>query len=157
MVRRGTEWRCPTPSSCCCCLTERTLFSPYGGNLYSDLFFVKYIENPLYVQLMSGKPIPMKIIMLGDPVTGKTSLVETYRVGKHRVPWSTVRDPVSKSILLNLGQNEVVVNIHVWDTGGQEKFRYIPYIYYRGAHGCVIVFDATQPVEESKAQVQRWV
>eukprot|EP00759_Apiculatamorpha_spiralis_P045473 PhF_6_TR42189/c1_g2_i5/m.63826/K07897/RAB7A; Ras-related protein Rab-7A len=105
---------------------------------------------------MSGKPIPLKIIMLGD-VTGKTSLVETYREGKHCVPWSTVRDPVSKSILLNLGQNEVVVNIHVWDTGGQEKFRHIPYIYYRGAHGCVIVYDVTQPLEESKAQVQRWV
>eukprot|EP00759_Apiculatamorpha_spiralis_P045475 PhF_6_TR42189/c1_g2_i7/m.63828 len=108
---------------------------------------------------MSNKPFPLKIIMLGDPGTGKTTLVETYREGKgDYVSRPTLGTSlVIKPILLNFGQNEVVVDLHVWDTGGHERYRNVPPIYYRGAHGCVIVYDVTQPLDESKAQVQRWV
>eukprot|EP00759_Apiculatamorpha_spiralis_P045467 PhF_6_TR42189/c1_g2_i11/m.63833/K07887/RAB5A; Ras-related protein Rab-5A len=101
----------------------------------------------------------MKIIMLGDLETGKSTLVETLLKGNHHEPVASTIGGllVMKSFLLNFGQNEVVVTINVWDTGGCERYRNVPPIYYRGAHGCVIVYDVTQPLDESKAQVQRWV
>jgi len=46
------------------------------------------------------------------------------------------------------------VNLQVWDTAGQEKFRTITSGYYRGANGVVIVFDITN--KHSFDNVKRW-
>ena len=44
------------------------------------------------------------------------------------------------------------IKLQVWDTAGQERFRYCPVLtasavtrsYYRGAAGCVLVYDVTR-------------
>ena len=33
--------------------------------------------------------------------------------------------------------------MHLWDTAGQEKFRSISSIYFRGADGVIVVYDIT--------------
>ena len=33
--------------------------------------------------------------------------------------------------------------LQVWDVSGQDRFQSIGRSYYRGAHGCVVVFDVT--------------
>ena len=35
--------------------------------------------------------------------------------------------------------------LQIWDTAGQEKFRSISTMYFRGAHGVCLVFDLTNP------------
>lgn len=34
----------------------------------------------------------------------------------------------------------------MWDLAGQDNFRYVSRTYFRGASGCVIVFDLTKRV-----------
>ena len=45
--------------------------------------------------------------------------------------------------------------MHIWDTGGHEKFRSMINLYYRDAVGAVICFDLTD--EKSFESVRFWV
>ena len=46
------------------------------------------------------------------------------------------------------------VNFKVWDTAGQEKYRSLSRMYYRGAAAAILVYDLTNP--ESFKGMQRW-
>ena len=45
----------------------------------------------------------------------------------------------------NIEINGHDVQLHIWDTAGQEKFMTISKSFYRGSHGVFIVFDITNP------------
>ena len=47
----------------------------------------------------------------------------------------------SKSI--ELGNN--LVKLQLWDTAGQEKYKSLSKVYYKGSSGVLIVYDATDP------------
>ena len=61
----------------------------------------------------------------------KTKLINISTVG---TPFS------SSSYQLSDGS---LVNVRIFDTGGQEKFRALGHQYYRGADGCLLVYDIT--------------
>ena len=61
----------------------------------------------------------------------KTKLINISTVG---TPFS------SSSYQLSDGS---LVNVRIFDTGGQEKFRALGHQYYRGANGCLLVYDIT--------------
>ncbi|RUS87870.1 hypothetical protein EGW08_004348, partial [Elysia chlorotica] len=44
--------------------------------------------------------------------------------------------------------------IRVMDTGGQERYRSMTSSYYRGVHGCLLVFDVTR--EETFNNIMIW-
>ena len=56
------------------------------------------------------------------------------------------KTPSSKTLALQL---------QIWDTGGQERFRTITQSYYRSAHGVIICYDITS--RESFLNVSRWL
>jgi small GTP-binding protein len=45
--------------------------------------------------------------------------------------------------------------LQIWDTAGQERFRTIAGNYFRGAHGCIAVYDITN--RESFDNVTTWI
>lgn len=47
------------------------------------------------------------------------------------------------------------VKLQVWDTAGQERFRSVTRSYYRGAAGCLLVFDITS--RESFESAGHWL
>eukprot|EP01084_Bolivina_argentea_P014602 27284_1 len=47
------------------------------------------------------------------------------------------------------------IKIQLWDTAGQERFRSISRSYYRGADGCVLVYDVTDA--KSFKNVEMWL
>ena len=49
----------------------------------------------------------------------------------------------------------MTVKLHIWDTGGSEKFRSMINLYYRDAVGAIICYDLTD--ERSFNAVQYWV
>ena len=46
------------------------------------------------------------------------------------------------------------VKLQIWDTAGQESFRSITRIFYKGSHAVFIVFDITN--RKSFESVQEW-
>eukprot|EP00831_Metopus_contortus_P037430 TRINITY_DN29471_c0_g1_i4.p1 TRINITY_DN29471_c0_g1~~TRINITY_DN29471_c0_g1_i4.p1 ORF type:complete len:150 (+),score=22.09 TRINITY_DN29471_c0_g1_i4:147-596(+) len=58
-----------------------------------------------------------------------------------------------KVITLPLWDNKF--KLHIWDIGGQERYRIISPLFYRGTRGIIIVYDIT--VKESFENVKRWV
>lgn len=83
-----------------------------------------------------------KLIMLGDVAVGKTSIVTRFVDNEFK---STYHCTVGveykvKSLKLDPYTN---VNLKIWDTCGEEKYRTITRQYYRDTNGVVLVFDLT--------------
>ncbi|MFX0079781.1 MAG: Rab family GTPase [Candidatus Hermodarchaeota archaeon] len=94
-----------------------------------------------------------KVVVVGDPAVGKTSLIVRY-----------VKGMFNPSYILTLGVNFFVQDIAVgdqrlrmtiWDTAGQERFGPIRKKYYKGARGAILVFDQSNP--ESFERMGFWI
>jgi len=59
------------------------------------------------------------------------------------------------SKLITLPEVNKVVKLQCWDTAGQESFRAITRSYYRGAAGCLLVYDVTS--RKSFQNVRNWL
>lgn len=96
-----------------------------------------------------------KLIMIGDAGVGKTSLMYNYVYG-------AVPKEASITIGVELGARVIDIQgqsqrakLHIWDTSGQEKFRSITRSYYRGAAGCLVLYDVTS--RASFNHVREWL
>jgi Ras-related protein Rab-1A len=58
-----------------------------------------------------------------------------------------------KSRVVQVGDKKV--NLEIWDTQGQERFRTVTSSYYRGASGMLVVYDVTNAASFEK--VRQWV
>jgi len=47
------------------------------------------------------------------------------------------------------------INLTIWDTAGQEKFRSLTSSYYRGTHGIILVYDITK--RETFQHLEEWL
>ena len=103
----------------------------------------------------TGHDKAYKIIIIGDPSTGKTSLL--MRIGDGKIVSETEPtvgvDMRNKTFLY--GEENLRVKLQIWDTAGQERFRTLTTSYYRGTHCCILVFDITQP--ESFYHLYHWI
>ncbi|MEA2069970.1 MAG: GTP-binding protein [Asgard group archaeon] len=80
-----------------------------------------------------------KIVLLGDPGVGKTSLVQRY-----------IYDTFKSSYMTTLGLNFYVrtfeypnleIKLTIWDIAGQESRRQIGLRYLKGASGALLAYD----------------
>ena len=99
------------------------------------------------------KKVLLKLIMIGDAGVGKTSIMNSYMYKYHHRPYkSTIGvDFLSKDIILD---DDTIVTIQIWDTAGQERFLALGPGYYRGADGCIIVYDKSN--QNSFKSVESW-
>lgn len=121
-----------------------------------------------------------KIVVLGAQGVGKTSLVMRYCKGAFNP--SQVTSTVGASFLTKRvvdNDTDTVVRLQIWDTGsrkkplviycnleqhqgmltphiaGQERFRSISRLYYRGANACILCYSITD--EKSFAEMGVWL
>jgi len=85
----------------------------------------------------------LKFIITGDASVGKSSLL--VRLTDQR--FLTNPDPTLGvefgSKLISIPDDDKIVKLQCWDTAGTESFRSITRSYYRGAAGCLLVYDVT--------------
>ena len=85
----------------------------------------------------------IKIIIIGDPGVGKTSLVKQFISKKfardYRITIGT--NIFTKNLTLNTGET---IKIQLWDIAGQERWVKMRHLYYTGAHGVMMVADVTR-------------
>ena len=96
----------------------------------------------------------MHIVMIGDGMVGKTSILKTYQ-GKMFNAQHIKTIGIDYINAKYQGPNEKEYEVKMWDTAGQERFRTITYQFYKQAHGIVIVFDITN--QETFLAVRAWL
>jgi len=97
----------------------------------------------------------IKVVMVGDSGVGKTSLMQRFKENAfhgHHIATIGVDFEV-KTIQLG----DKVAKLQMWDTAGQERFRNITSSYYRGAHSIALVLDVTQPMDQTRHSLVKWM
>ena len=77
-----------------------------------------------------------KVIIIGDSGIGKTTIMNSYLKKTIKNPISTIGTEYS-----NIKFSKYDQELQVWDCAGQEKFRSLVKLYYRGAKACIFTFD----------------
>eukprot|EP01121_Diplochlamys_sp_Union-15-3_P005126 TRINITY_DN1545_c0_g2_i1.p1 TRINITY_DN1545_c0_g2~~TRINITY_DN1545_c0_g2_i1.p1 ORF type:complete len:216 (-),score=30.16 TRINITY_DN1545_c0_g2_i1:70-675(-) len=104
-------------------------------------------ENNTFVQHEQS----FKVLLLGDPCVGKTSLILRFTDNCFCPATTTVIDIKQRTILYNRQR----VTLRLIDTAGQERFKDLTTTFYDGADGIFIVFDVTK--KKSFQNVESWI
>ena len=83
----------------------------------------------------------MKVIVIGEPGVGKTSLVKRFISGRFSTDY---RVSLGTNIYIKKLKLDSELSIHLWDIAGQEKWIKMRRSYYKGSHGALIVGDLTR-------------
>ena len=85
-----------------------------------------------------------KIAVVGDPTVGKTSLVLRYTDNAFRRSYvSTLGVHVSNKIFKT--EDSTIIQLVLWDVGGQERFKIMRRQFYQGSDAIFLIFDLTNP------------
>lgn len=87
----------------------------------------------------SASTRPYKIILVGSQAVGKSSLLHRIIDSKFDENYTTTIGVDFKTIVVPVSNKQI--GLQIWDTAGQEKFKALTETYFRGAHGCICVFD----------------
>ncbi|XP_059141924.1 ras-related protein Rab-37-like [Physella acuta] len=83
-----------------------------------------------------------RVILLGDYSVGKTSFLRTLASSREDVVGVCCKEYVPGEVAVVICvRDEERALVRVMDTGGQEKYRSLTSSYYRGVHGCLLMFD----------------
>ncbi|XP_046396605.1 ras-related protein Rab-18-like [Ischnura elegans] len=93
-----------------------------------------------------------KIVLAGDSGVGKSSLLATLKEYTPRKPVQTIGADFHPMDVCIDGKT---INVHFWDTSGQERFRSLCPQYFRDARGVIVVYDITQ--RKSFENIGMWV
>jgi small GTP-binding protein len=101
--------------------------------------------------MLTDHPSPKyKVVFVGDPQVGKTSLIRRYLHDTTAVI-STSGATVTQ-VEVNLPSHPIT--LIVWDTAGQEDLRNLVPVYAKGSHAAIIAFDQSRP--ETWKHVDGW-
>ncbi|KAI5124366.1 hypothetical protein M0805_008970 [Coniferiporia weirii] len=85
----------------------------------------------------------LKFIICGDAAVGKSSLLVRLTDQRFLANPDPTLGVEFGSKLIPIPEEDKTVKLQCWDTAGTESFRSITRSYYRGAAGCLLVYDVT--------------
>ncbi len=98
-----------------------------------------------------------KIIVIGDPAVGKTSLLTNFCGEKFNYEYvptvgvNITKEPVT--VKDDMGK-DITINLMVWDIAGQPQFYMLHRPYFNGADGMMLVYDITR--SSSFSNINNW-
>ena len=97
-----------------------------------------------------------KVLVIGDPSVGKTSLLtkfSTKQFNSQYIPTVGV-NIVKEVIQIKANNNDILVNLMLWDVAGQPQFYMLHKPYFNGADGMLLVFDITR--SSTFSNIKNW-
>lgn len=104
-------------------------------------------------QTVNTETIVLKILVVGEPSVGKTSLVQRFTSGYFSTQYKSTIG-VDFATKLIPWKNDLHICIQFWDLAGQDRLNNQIKIYYREAAGALCVCDVTDP--ETAKKVLLW-
>ena len=87
-------------------------------------------------------------------MVGKTSISTRFIKGKFVKIDLSNRTINTNCFQKRIQVNDLVFNLNIWDTAGEEKYHAMAPIFYRGAEGAVVIFDVTN--KETFNRATKW-
>lgn len=111
--------------------------------------YKKRIYDSSYV----GYDATFKIILIGDPNSGKATLTERFTTNlfKSDTKMTVGVDFEVKSLLID----DKRIKLQIWDFGGEERFRFLLPTYVRGANGVLFIYNVSN--FSSLAHIDDWL
>ncbi|MHA1733700.1 MAG: Rab family GTPase [Promethearchaeota archaeon] len=94
-----------------------------------------------------------KIIAVGDPAVGKTSLIQRFTQGSFNTNYiATIGAQFSR---FEEVRENCYVRLFFWDVAGQREFSFMRPTFYTGSKAAILVFDLTEP--KSFESLSEWL
>ena len=93
-----------------------------------------------------------KVVLLGATMVGKTTLVTRFTSGEFDPSIKSTIGACYASKLVELPEGPI--KLQIWDTAGQEKFKTLVPMYFRGAKVAILVYSVID--SDSKNEVEFW-
>ncbi len=95
-----------------------------------------------------------KVIIIGPGAVGKTSLLNRFVHNEFSLKYKLT---IGVDFLTKVLEYEPskFVKLHIWDIGGQEKFKFLHRSFYEGAFGALIVFDLSR--HQTFSSMKNWL
>lgn len=96
--------------------------------------------------------VDLKIIVVGNPYTGKTSFVKKWISGNFNNVYKATIISEFGSKTLNI--NGTIYRVQLWDIAGQDRSPYIAKIFSKDCHGALILCEAND--DDSRNDIKQW-
>ena len=104
--------------------------------------------------MMVPEDLPeLKVILVGDSGVGKTSLINVFigeDFNENEVPTAT-----GSFVVKDIEVENQKYSLNIWDTAGQEKYKHLTKLFYKGSSIVIFVFDVTNLL--SFDNLQAWI
>jgi len=114
------------------------------------------------VEKVKARLVQKKILLLGDPAVGKTSLIQRFVYDVFDEKYlATFGAKITKKSVIFLKDKypslptHTKLSLQIWDIAGQKSFKSVHPSYYKGAESALVVCDATR--KDSLYNIATWV
>jgi small GTP-binding protein len=111
------------------------------------------MDDPM--EIHEPERTPLRIVLIGNSSVGKTSLINKFMYDTFDLNQPNSVGAYFLTHKYSLPGSSGCVDLQIWDTVGQERFKSVGSTYYRGADGALAVFDATN--HESFGTIGPWI
>lgn len=101
------------------------------------------------------KEYKFKIIIVGDPHVGKTTLVKKYTTGEFQKDYISTLGTQFSNYEETIGGQQV--QLLIWDIAGQKTFEIMRRKFYVGSSGAIIVFSHVPEELDSFNNLEKWL
>ena len=91
---------------------------------------------------VSTPDMTYKLIIIGDSAVGKSCLMSRVMDEEFKIEHQVTIGVEFGSFCIKL--DEKVVKLQIWDTAGQESFRSVTRVFYKGSNVVFLCFDLTR-------------
>ena len=110
-------------------------------------------KSKVYTSHYGGYDATFKIVLIGDPNSGKATLTERFTTNLFK---SDTKMTVGVDFeVKNLVIDDKRIKLQIWEIGGEERFRFLLPTYVRGANGVLFIYNVSN--FSSLAHIDDWL